>query len=487
MLSASGLGVDLPSASGVFFEIGIKIHLAPDAKVVYNQNIEKHGEERLGISMEKKEKTGNSNLGYEIQNIVQSAVSQGNFKNLNRDISKTVNTAIQQVNMELGQVQGKPQKESDGSKMMYRNGVYSTYSPEEGKEKKSSAVSRNYSSVRKMQSAAPAKRYDSPLVTSHSAGSVSGVVATVFGWIGVLGFGLTESILAVLIGFGKGYGGPEVAFGILLPFLLISIFLLYRGRTIRKRLNRYREYVKYLHGRTFCEVKELATAVDKDKGFVVKDLRKMIELKMFPQGRLGKKKDYLFLNVESYNQYMQAQDALEQRKRLEIEEQKKMEKEEEEQRRKEEIDPYEKEMREAMTDGESYLKQIQEANEALPGEEISNKLYKLEDIIGRIFMELKKNPDKIGEMRKFMDYYLPTTIKLINAYREFDHYTVETDNIRNSKQEIENTIDTIIKAFYKLFDSLFDDKAMDIATDISVLNTMLAQEGLKESDFDRMK
>ncbi len=183
---------------------------------------------------------------------------------------------------------------------------------------------------------------------------------------------------------------------------------------------------------------------------------------------------------------MQAQSALEQRNRLELEEQKRLKEEEQQKQRKEE-DPYIKEMREAVTDGESYLKQIREANEAILGEEISNKLYKLEDIIGRIFMELEKNPDKIGEMRKFMDYYLPTTIKLINAYREFDRYTVETDNIRNSKQEIESTIDTIIKAFYKLFDSLFDDKAMDIATDISVLNTILTQEGLKESDFDRVK
>ena len=101
---------------------GTKIHLASDGKVVYNQNIEKDGEERLGIRMEKREKTEDSNLGNEIQNIVQSAVSQGNFKNLNREISKTVNTAIQQVNMELGQVQGKQQSEKNDTRMMYRNG-----------------------------------------------------------------------------------------------------------------------------------------------------------------------------------------------------------------------------------------------------------------------------------------------------------------------------------------------------------------------------
>ena len=203
---------------------GTKIHLASDGKVVYNQNIEKDGEERLGIRMEKREKTEDSNLGNEIQNIVQSAVSQGNFKNLNREISKTVNTAIQQVNMELGQVQGKQQSEKNDTRMMYRNGVYSTYEPENGKEK--SSVSRNYNNVRRMQSAVPTKRYQSPLVTSRPAGSVSGMMATVFGWIGVLGFGVTESILAILMGTGIGGTGAEVAFGILLPFLMISIFLL---------------------------------------------------------------------------------------------------------------------------------------------------------------------------------------------------------------------------------------------------------------------
>ena len=87
-------------------------------------------------------------------------------------------------------------------------------------------------------------------------------------------------------------------------------------------------------------------------------------------------------------------------------------------------------------------------------------------------------------MNKFMEYYLPTTLKLVKAYREFDGQALEGENISSGKQEIEKTLDTINKAFLNLFDNLFADTAMDISTDISVLRTMLAQEGLTDSDFN---
>lgn len=91
------------------------------------------------------------------------------------------------------------------------------------------------------------------------------------------------------------------------------------------------------------------------------------------------------------------------------------------------------------------------------------------------------------ETRKFIEYYMPTTLKLVNAYKEFDAQPIQGDNIIKSKKEIESTLDTINEAFVNLFDSLFEDVAMDISTDISVLQTMLAQEGLTGRDFDKEK
>ena len=82
-----------------------------------------------------------------------------------------------------------------------------------------------------------------------------------------------------------------------------------------------------------------------------------------------------------------------------------------------------------------------------------------------------------------MSYYLPTTLKLVNAYRKFDEQPVQGENILSSKREIEETLDTINLAFENLFDGLFEEDAMDVSTDISVLETMLKQEGLTGSDF----
>ena len=82
-----------------------------------------------------------------------------------------------------------------------------------------------------------------------------------------------------------------------------------------------------------------------------------------------------------------------------------------------------------------------------------------------------------------MEYYLPMTIKLLNAYEELDRQPIQGGNIESSKKEIEETLDTLNIAFAKLLDNLFQDTAWDVSSDISVLEAMLAQEGLTKDDF----
>ena len=104
------------------------------------------------------------------------------------------------------------------------------------------------------------------------------------------------------------------------------------------------------------------------------------------------------------------------------------------------------------TTGDEYIRTIREANDDIPGEVISEKLERLEQVVRRIFESVKKHPEQKKEMDKFMDYYMPTTLKLVNAYREFDALEVKGENITNAMQEIENTLDTISLAFEKLLD-----------------------------------
>lgn len=86
-----------------------------------------------------------------------------------------------------------------------------------------------------------------------------------------------------------------------------------------------------------------------------------------------------------------------------------------------------------------------------------------------------------------MKYYLPTTWKLIDAYRDMETQKIDGPNIAATKQEIEQTLDTINTAFENLLDSFYQDTAWDISSDISVMQTMMAQDGLTKKDFDKKK
>lgn len=109
---------------------------------------------------------------------------------------------------------------------------------------------------------------------------------------------------------------------------------------------------------------------------------------------------------------------------------------------------------------------------------ISAKLYRLELVITKIFDRVKKQPQLAPELHRFMKYYLPTTWKLIDAYRDMENQEIDGPNIAATKREIEQTLDTISTAFENLLDSFYQDTAWDISSDISVMQTMMAQDGL---------
>ena len=83
-----------------------------------------------------------------------------------------------------------------------------------------------------------------------------------------------------------------------------------------------------------------------------------------------------------------------------------------------------------------------------------------------------------------MNYYLPTTLKLLESYDRMSRQDVEGENITQSMEEIERIMHTIVLAFEKQLDALFQDEAMDISADITVLEGMMAQEGISSEDDD---
>lgn len=115
-------------------------------------------------------------------------------------------------------------------------------------------------------------------------------------------------------------------------------------------------------------------------------------------------------------------------------------------------------------------------------EEMSQKIARLEAVTEKIFAQAKSDPDKRPQMRKFLDYYLPTVVKLLEAYAEMEAQGVEGENIRESKRRIEDAMDTLVTAFENQLDKLFESDALDLSTDIDVMERMLRADGLTETD-----
>lgn len=133
-------------------------------------------------------------------------------------------------------------------------------------------------------------------------------------------------------------------------------------------------------------------------------------------------------------------------------------------------------------DGYEYLRQLRAANDAIPDENTSECIDRIERASAGIFSYIAKKPEKAAQISKFMNYYLPTTIKLLDSYQRLNQQTYKGENISGTINDIDRMLYTIANAFEKQLDTLFSDEAMDIATDISVFETMLKQEGFVETD-----
>ena len=128
------------------------------------------------------------------------------------------------------------------------------------------------------------------------------------------------------------------------------------------------------------------------------------------------------------------------------------------------------------------LDELHRVNDAIPDEEMTDKISRLEAVAAKIFEQARTDPDKLPQMRKFMDYYLPTSLKLLNTYAELDRQGIEGENITESKRRIEQTMDTLVDAFENQLDRLCASDALDVSTDIDVMQNMLRADGLTEDE-----
>ena len=398
-----------------------------------------------------------SNLGRRIQETVQNAVESMNYDRLNQTINQTVNQALDEARVYKEKVRRQ----------------YEESQKRQAENLRKQAQTNQQSNVYQANYARPVGKKQinmvlAPKIKKGTGRIVAGTILSIVSIAGMIALLVTNTFLEMIgtASLAEIVLGPGV---LLIPFLA-GIILSATGNHYRKRYRRAQKYVEILNGRGFCEIKELAEKSNQSETETRKDLRKMIQKRVFREAYMDKQETCLMINRIAYDYYLQAEESLRQR-------------EMEEAKRKEQEEKMSPEILEMIRTGDEYIRTIREANDDIPGEVISEKLDRLEQVVRRIFESVKKHPEQKKEMDKFMDYYMPTTLKLVNAYREFDALEVKGENITNAMQEIENTLDTISRAFEKLLDDLFQDAAFDVSTDISVLQMMLAREGYKEKDF----
>ena len=401
--------------------------------------------------------------GEQIKKLVQDAVDGKDFSQLSSMITSVVNDAVDSVQAAM------------------QDNIYQHTNREAADR-----IRRNMQEKQEKARAAEKEKAVVPVKTKlRVPGEISGNVMkwTGFSVSGMLGFSLVIlAASAAALGFSIAVPGSILA---VLFAGSLSVGICGRNKAaLAKRFRRYREVIG---DRTYCLIEELASAIGENYKFVRKDLRKMIGKGFFQTGYLDRKETMLITDSDTYQQYLTAQTEYERREMTNQaarkEEAKKKARMEEEQ--KESDGRLTPKCREVVEEGRRYIRHIHECNEKIPGEAISAKLDRLELVITRIFREVERRPETADDMKKMMSYYLPTTQKLLDAYCELDDQPIAGQNIESTKKEIEATLDTLNTAFENFLDSFFEEKAWDISSDITVLQTMLAQEGLTGKDFEQ--
>lgn len=433
-------------------------------------------------------------LGDTIEAIIDRAVSSQDFQQLNQTIRQALNTAV-----DTGGDAMRRALDEAAKKKAARNRIVDErrdgpqyIPPYRSRERSSSRYQPNvnvYSSKLGSTRAPQQSGAQLPALYQNPTGKLAGgICKTVGGGLLTL-FGSGGVIISGIAALVTGLGGVLSVLGSLSLLVLGSlsllglgggIWLLTNGIGSIKQVSRYEKYLKALGNKTYCELNRLAQAVGKSPKFVRKELKGMIDDGLFLEGHLDEEESSLITSDESYVHYLetkQKQAVKEQEAVIETK------------RAQDQADAKKAsaQAQEVLDKGNAFILQIRRCNDAIPGQEISDKITRMETLVRKIFDRVQTHPEVVPELKKLMDYYLPMTVKLLNAYADMDAQPIQGENIQSSKREIEETLDTLNTAFEKLLDSIFKATAMDVSSDITVLQTLLAQEGLTEDEFSKLR
>lgn len=314
--------------------------------------------------------------------------------------------------------------------------------------------------------------------------TASGVVMAAAGGAGMVFFGIPALVSALAPAVA---GNPEVAVTAILGILTAG-FATLLGFGIRnlRRASKLKALQRAVGQREAVGFDDLAARMQVSPKAALAASRTLIKGGYLPEGRIDDENTTLMVTENAYHQYRQFQQS--QRQTLAEREAAEAARAAEaaaraahEQDISERLTP---EQRAFVARGRDYVRQMDELNAAIDDAAVSERITAIQDVVGRILARAEEEPAVIAGLDRLTAYYLPTTVKLLDAYDRLEEEPIQGENISSSRSEIEHTLEVLHSAFEKLFDDTYQDLSLDVSADISVLHAMLAQEGLTEGPFD---
>ena len=230
------------------------------------------------------------------------------------------------------------------------------------------------------------------------------------------------------------------------------------GLAMNRSMKRYAQYLAVMGDRPAMSVEELARVTGFSQRRVTKDLQAMISKGFFGgKAYLNRELGYFFRSSQADEDW---------------------------QRRQEEAEEAAAPPKEAEEGYSGILRNIRRANDRIADPVLSAKIDRLEEVTSKIFQAVEADPKKRSSIDTFLNYYLPTTQKLLDSYAEFEATGVEGANLGQAKDRIEKTMDSIVAGFEHQLDELYKMDAMNVDSDIRVMETMLRRDTASaEKDF----
>lgn len=253
--------------------------------------------------------------------------------------------------------------------------------------------------------------------------------------------------------------------GVSSAVLLVNIVLisnLVSAIRFKKRFDIYEELLGY-KGLEFVE--DIAICAEQKEVLVIKDLKCAIKRKLIPQGHLSRENRVFMVSNDVYDRYMEKPAVYDRYFQKMIEE-------------RHRVKSRTKRISQIMETGEQYIEKIHGYGTLVKDKDVSKKITRMKNIVSMIFHEIDVNPSQAQSLGVFLNYYLPTTEKILEAYVSLDEKQDSGKNAKQTRKEIEEAICTIVIAFEGILEKLYEEHEMDIASDIAAIELSMKQEGL---------